>query len=197
MRNDLKWKVLIAVGRHNITAPAHKDTIYANTYKVKYCIVHSEYNYETNANDIALVKTDTYIKFKLELLKCFSFHSLLNDFIFSRGVGPACLPFAYQDFVIQSGTILTAIGFGNTQFALSASADKSSWILKKVQLKVNNTLGVCKTDATRVCALGTYNNSSKVIGDSCQRDSGSGLYGYMNNRYYIFAIIRYLCMIKC
>lgn len=109
---------------------------------------------------------------------------------FSRGVGAACLPFAYENFIVPSGTILTAVGFGSTQFALSAKTDKRSWILQKVQLTVNNSLSRCKNESRRLCAVGNFSKKNKLKGDSCQRDSGGGLYGYMRNRYVLFGITR-------
>lgn len=64
IRNDLKWNVMIFVGRHNISAPGNLDTIFAGSYKISNAIVHSGYNHNTNVNDIALVRTANFIKFK-------------------------------------------------------------------------------------------------------------------------------------
>ncbi|KAG5678117.1 hypothetical protein PVAND_007816 [Polypedilum vanderplanki] len=169
IKNVFKWNVMIAVGRHNISAPANRDTIYADYYKISSAIMHKGYRRKTNDNDIALVRTAKYMKF-------------------NRGCGAACLPFAYENFIVPTGTIMTAIGFGSTQFAMSANIDRQSWILQKVQLTVNNSLIHCQNDTRKLCAIGDFNDKIKLRGDSCQRDSGSGLYGYMRNRYVLFGI---------
>lgn len=72
---------------------------------------------------------------------------------------------------------------------MAADADKKSWILKKVTLTVNSTLPLCKNVPTKLCAAGVYNTITKQAGDSCQRDSGGGILGYVNNRFQTFGII--------
>ena len=63
-QNEYNWNILVHVGRHNITAAINSDTIYSATYSIGSVIVHNGYNSETNANDIGLVKTSSYMKFK-------------------------------------------------------------------------------------------------------------------------------------
>lgn len=87
---------------------------------------------------------------------------------FSRGVGPACLPFSYQNFAVPDRTVMTAIGWGSTEFSMTASADKKSWILKKVLLTVNSTLPLCKGNGFKLCTFGNYNPITKQSKDSCQ-----------------------------
>jgi secreted trypsin-like serine protease len=103
-----------------------------------------------------------------------------------RGVGPACLPFSYSGFFVPNGALLTAVGFGATEFARSAQYDTSSWILKKVSLYTNSSLA---TDCTKtvICAAGVKTGSMR--GDTCSRDSGGPVYGYVNNKYMDFGII--------
>lgn len=186
IRNSYKWKVTIEVGRHNITASVLDDTIYSGSYGIDYAIVHTGYNEETNANDIGLVRSTSYIRFRC---KKFAISIELNKIPLSQGVGPACLPFAYQNFAVSSGTVMTALGWGSTEYAMTASADKKSWILKKVLLTVNSTLPLCKNNDLKLCTIGNYNSITKHSKDSCQRDSGGGLYGFMSNRFYSFGII--------
>jgi Trypsin len=141
------------VGRHNITAPETSDTPYSASYKISHAVVHAQFNSSTNKNDIAMVRSASYIRY-------------------GRGVGPACLAFGYVGYPVPSGTVLTAIGFGSTEYAISSNFDTTSWILQKVPLTVNNTLGVCATDKTRLCLFGAFNSSNALTGDTCQRDSG-------------------------
>jgi hypothetical protein len=97
----------------------------------------------------------------------------------------------YENFNVSDNTILTAIGFGSTEFALGAWADRKSWILQKAQLVVNSSLSrTCSSDNTKLCAKGTLQSAIGLISDTCQRDSGGGLYGYLYNRFYCFGIVR-------
>lgn len=84
-------------------------------------------------------------------------------FLISRGVGPVCLPFTRT---ANNGNVLTAIGFGATQYAMSASADTKSWILQKVSLTVDNTLGSCSSNANKMCTKGAA--TSLGTRDTCQ-----------------------------
>lgn len=64
IKNEYNWAVTIEVGRHNITKTPAEDTIYAGSYGIANAIVHNLYNQETNANDIAVVRSSTFIRFK-------------------------------------------------------------------------------------------------------------------------------------
>lgn len=78
-------------------------------------------------------------------------------------MGPACLPF---NLGVANGNVSTAIGFGSTQYAMSAGADKVSWILQKVSLTVDNTLGACNGDSSRLCVKGA--TTAQGTKDTCQ-----------------------------
>lgn len=110
-----------------------------------------------------------YFKVVKKLIKKnFSKFDTLHNF--SRGVGPACLPFLYQGFAIGDNTLLTAVGFGTTEFVLNSKGDTKSWILQKVSLYVNQTLASdCKINGT-LCAIGALSGYTR--GDTCTRDSG-------------------------
>lgn len=84
---------------------------------------------------------------------------------------------------------MTAIGWGSTEFAYAARSDRESWTLKKVRLTVNSSLSLCNGNPYKMCARGSYNIMSRQHGDTCQRDSGGGVFGYMSNRYFIFGIV--------
>lgn len=166
---EFNWAVTIEVGRHNIAATSSSDTIYSASYRIANAIIHKSYNEENNANDIGLVKSASYIRY-------------------NQGVGPACLPFSYKNFMVKTGTVMTTIGFGSTEFGMSARIDKKSWTLQKVLLTVNSSLPLCKNDGNKICAKGAYNSVTKQYKDSCQRDSGGALLGIINNRYFAFGI---------
>ncbi len=108
----------------------------------------------------------------------------------SRGVGPACLPYAYKTFPVANGTSLTAIGWGGTEFALSARADKTSWILQKVTLTHYQNTNTFTCVGNRLCLQGTWNQLELERKDTCQRDSGGGSYGYFNSRQHIMSVTR-------
>lgn len=103
-----------------------------------------------------------------------------------------CLPYAYKTLPsLPNNTTLTAVGWGSTEFSLSASYDKKSWILQKTSVYTNNNLGACKAgDTYKVCVKGTWNGVERT--DTCQRDSGGALYGYQLNtgRQHCFGVVR-------
>lgn len=62
----------IRVGEHNFENT--DESAFTNTYKIEQVIPHSDFNDETQQNDIALIRVDETI-------------------LFNTGVGPVCLPF--------------------------------------------------------------------------------------------------------
>lgn len=64
IKNEFNWKVSVEAGRHKITEACAYDTIYSESYGISNAMVHSGYDHSTNANDIGLVKTERYIRFK-------------------------------------------------------------------------------------------------------------------------------------
>jgi hypothetical protein len=83
---------------------------------------------------------------------------------------------------------MVSVGFGATEFAKAASNDPKSWILQSAYLVVDRSLSPCDSDSTKICAQGALNGDSRA--DACQRDSGSGFYGYVGGLYNIFGITR-------
>ncbi|KAL7047344.1 hypothetical protein ACKWTF_002874 [Chironomus riparius] len=159
--------VLLHVGRQNVTADVYADTVYSEQYIISAAVTHPNYNSVSGVNDIGYIKTT-------------------RDIRFSKGVGPACISFPYQTFSFPTGTSLTAIGFGGTEFAMGATIDKKSWILQSVRLIVNQTLVTGCNQLQKVCCQGLLVNGGR--GDTCQRDSGGGIYAYINNLYYFVAL---------
>lgn len=84
---------------------------------------------------------------------------------------------------------MIAIGWGSTEYAYAAHSDRNSWTLKKVQLKVNASLPLCVENPYKMCAKGSFDLVSRQHRDTCTRDSGGGVYGYMSNRFFIFGIV--------
>lgn len=84
---------------------------------------------------------------------------------------------------------MTAIGFGGTEFAMGASIDKKSWILQSVRLTVNQSLAIGCNQIQKVCCQGSLSSNGER-GDTCQRDSGGGIYAYINNMFYLMALTR-------
>ncbi|KAL7047346.1 hypothetical protein ACKWTF_002876 [Chironomus riparius] len=160
--------VLLHVGRQNVTADVYADTVYSEQYEIEAAVTHPNYDDTNNLNDIGYIKTTWHIRF-------------------SRGVGPACISFPYQPYAIPSGTPLTAIGFGATDFSVGATIDTKSWILQSVKLTVNQNLDPVCTQLPKVCCQGDI-VANGGRGDTCQRDSGGGIYAYINNLFYFMAI---------
>lgn len=63
-QNTYDWKILAHVGRHDISKALNADTIFSAAYSISQAVVHSGYNSDTNVNDIGLVRTSGYMKFK-------------------------------------------------------------------------------------------------------------------------------------
>ncbi|CRK95821.1 CLUMA_CG009273, isoform A [Clunio marinus] len=153
----------LLVGDHDLKSGS--DTIWAALYQLQSYKKHEKYNIETNANDIALARTKTYIKF-------------------NRGVGPACMPYTFMhNDIYFDGKSLSAVGWGVTEYA-----GPSSNILKKAQIQVVN-LQTCLQqnkfiDNTKICT------KESQSGSSCSRDSGGGLYWSYGKKYAV-GIISY------
>jgi hypothetical protein len=65
IQNIYGWNVEMKVGRYDISKnPETSDTIFSATYQIANAYVHNEYNSDTNANDVALVQSQGYIKYK-------------------------------------------------------------------------------------------------------------------------------------
>lgn len=57
-------KVLLHVGRQNITADVHADTSFSEQYSISLAVTHPSYNPQTKANDIGYIKTARDIRFR-------------------------------------------------------------------------------------------------------------------------------------
>ncbi|XP_076672207.1 venom serine protease 34 [Andrena cerasifolii] len=130
------------VGEHDWTTGT--DTNATVLHRVSQVQIHPNYVKTLNLNDIAVVKTVGVIKF-------------------DNLVGPACLPFQHSADSF-GGSIVTALGWGTTDFA-----GPPSDTLQKVNLNVLTNLQCSKSyqniNNDQIC---TYT----VGKDSCQMDSG-------------------------
>ncbi|CAO1317778.1 unnamed protein product [Diamesa hyperborea] len=127
------------------------ETRYAELYKVESFIKHESYNpnSETNDNDIAVVKTAKNIRY-------------------TRGIGPACLPYNYATASFFENKIVTVPGWGATEFG-----GPSPTKLQKVSLNVI-TEATCKSKLPNITPkkMCTYTATK----DTCTKDSGGILY---------------------
>lgn len=124
---------------------------------------HSQYNAQTAANDIAVLTT-------------------ASDIIYTRGVGPTCLPFSYtSDFF--NDKVLTAVGWGSLAFASPLSP-----VLRQVQLNVISNSNCASRGFPNLVGsqLCTFSSGR----DTCQTDSGGSLY-YKTTRSFAVAIISF------
>ena len=141
------------------------ETIYAQLYTIQSFIKHESYdpNSETNDFDIAVVKTTKYIRY-------------------TRGVGPACLPYNYAAPSFFENKIVTVPGWGATEFA-GPSPSK----LQKVNLNVITETS-CKTQLANINSkkMCTFTSSK----DTCTKDSGGILY-YQATKKIAAAIVSY------
>ncbi|KAJ6647068.1 Venom serine protease [Pseudolycoriella hygida] len=148
LRKTPSYASAVLVGDHDTTKGT--DTNEARVYAILRYIEHPNYSSETDLNDIGLVQT-------------------VLQMTWSRGVGPVCLPFndANSDF---AGVDVIATGWGTTEFG-----GRKSDYLQKVDLTVlKNDDPRCKSaypniQKSQVC---TYKEGK----DTCQFDSGGGLY---------------------
>lgn len=151
----------IFAGYHDFTRAPSADTPWSSQYAVAGWRNHPSFNPNTGENDIAIVHVAGYIRFTL-------------------GVGPACIPFTYNKFNFE-GKKLTAVGWGMTSFAGSLSN-----ILKKVDITVEKQT----TCAARMPNITPANICTFTRGsDTCQNDSGGGLYFDVNQTFKFFIAV--------
>lgn len=79
----------IMVGDHD-TSIGH-DSSYSSLYRISEFFIHPDFNSDTNANDIALVKSQ-------------------KPLTFSKGVQAACLPFQFTNMSLVSRNV-QAVGW--------------------------------------------------------------------------------------
>lgn len=140
------------------------ETPYATLYTISSApIIHPSYVDPTTGYDIAIFKTD-------------------SDIIYSRGVAPACIPWNYASTSF-TGYKVDITGWGSTFFA-----GPPSTVLNKVTLDVvSNTQCSSKLQKTMLTSqLCTYTQGK----DTCQYDSGGGLY-LRYSRMWLIGIVSY------
>lgn len=101
--------IVARLGDHNLQNPT--ESIYTLDMNIRRVRQHEAYNRQNQANDIALLTTE-------------------SDIIYTRGVGPACLPLLY-DRSFFDNKILWAAGWGSTFFGGPLSP-----VLRQVDLNV-------------------------------------------------------------
>lgn len=147
------------VGDHDTRVTT--DTSFTQIHDISNFIRHGDYNYQTDANDIALVKTYLVINW-------------------SFGVGFACLPFNYRtEFFAPHPATLA--GWGALDFGEGPSP-----VLRKVQVPVitNDYCAVTYPKASNNNFMCTF----QLGRDSCQYDSGSGVLMPISGRSHVIGI---------
>ncbi|KAH8390102.1 hypothetical protein KR200_007137 [Drosophila serrata] len=138
--------IVAIVGTNNLDSPS--SSRYYQQYNIQQVIIHEQYNPDVN-NDIAILVT-------------------ASDIMWSRGVGPACLPPVGTTQTFSYDTV-DVIGFGTTFFSGPLSNG-----LQKINLMVVNNQD-CQTEYYDVniypSQMCTYDYSGQSR-DSCQYDSG-------------------------
>ncbi|KAH8245889.1 hypothetical protein KR038_010968 [Drosophila bunnanda] len=138
--------IVAIVGTNNLASPS--SSRYYQQYNIQQVIIHEQYNPDVN-NDIAILVTASSI-------------------MWSRGVGPACLPPVGTTQTFSYDTV-DVIGYGTTFFAGPVSNS-----LQKINLMVVNNQD-CQTEYSDVdiysSQMCTYDYSGNGR-DSCQYDSG-------------------------
>ncbi|XP_063698057.1 venom serine protease-like [Culicoides brevitarsis] len=154
-------EIVARLGDHDLRAST--ETIYSVDMNIAAILRHPQYNPSTAANDIAILTT-------------------ASDIIYTRGVGPACLPFLYNANFFDSRT-LVAVGWGSETFAGPLSP-----VLREVSLNViTNANCVSRGYPNLVSSqLCTFSNGR----DTCQTDSGGALF-YKTTRSFAVAIISF------
>lgn len=139
------------------------DTPYAQLYTITSVTVHPNYVDTTTGFDIAIYGTST-------------------DIVYSRGVAPACIPWNYQNTAFP-GYKVDVTGWGSTTFG-----GPPSTTLRKVTLDVI-TNAACSAQTSRNI-LSTQMCTFTQGKDTCQNDSGSGLY-LRYTRMWLVGIVSY------
>lgn len=151
----------VLVGDHDYTIGT--ESPYSELYNVRNIIKHSKYTESTTGYDIALIET-------------------FLDIIYSRGVGPACLPWFYVGTSFMNYNV-DIVGWGTTEYA-----GVMSTTLKKVTLKV-----VPNSDCSQALRENVYDNQMCTFTkgkDTCQYDSGGGLF-LRYSRMFVIGIVSY------
>lgn len=105
------------VGDHDYTTGA--DTAFSALYNVLSITSHPYYNVNTNANDIAVVKTMTTITY-------------------NAGVAPACLPFGYAQTAFDN-TVLEVPGWGTLEVISHCDAVSLALTLSCITVRWSTT----------------------------------------------------------
>lgn len=149
------------VGDHNLDSGT--DTIYATVYTISAVTKHPSYVSTAKGYDIALFKTS-------------------QEIIFSRGVGPACLPwnYAYTSFV---GYKVDVTGWGTTSFGGLRSPYLRKVILDMISDSSCSSKLQVPITGTQAC---TFTSGR----DTCQFDSGAGLF-LRYSRMFVIGLVSY------
>jgi Trypsin len=78
----------LVVAEHDVTK---NESIFTYLHTIAAFIIHPDYNIDSTANDIALIRTQ-------------------NPIIFNEAVQPVCLPFKYRENSFL-GQVVTALGW--------------------------------------------------------------------------------------
>ncbi|CAD7089370.1 unnamed protein product [Hermetia illucens] len=148
------------VGEHDMKTGA--ETRYTALHPVQSIRVHEYYDPSTNQNDIALVFTQTNIEW-------------------SRGVGPACLPFLYS-YATFDGLDVEIAGWGTTSYG----GPTSTVLMKATTTVASNSNCQSVISGLTSSQMCTYSPPQ----DSCQYDSGGPLIRRFQ-RLFIVGIISY------
>lgn len=91
---NLARDIVARVGDHDLTTIV--DTIFSVDINIASIKIHEQYDSQNSINDIAILAT-------------------ASDIIYTRGVGPACLPWLYSTNFINTQA-LQAVGWGSDRF---------------------------------------------------------------------------------
>lgn len=153
--------ISVLAGDHNVNIGT--ETPYSAVYKVTSVLKHPSYVSTAKGYDIALFKTD-------------------QEMVFSRGVGPICLPWNYASTSFV-GYKVDILGWGSTSFS-----GPSSSVLRKVTLDI-----ISNSDCSSILQVPITNTQSCTFTknrDTCQKDSGAGLL-LRYTRMYMLGIVSY------
>lgn len=134
--------IVARLGDHDLRQPT--ETIYSVDMNIARIVRHPQYNSQTAANDIAILTTAT-------------------DIIYTRGVGPACLPILYAADFWNERTTLVGVGWGSQAFASPLSP-----VLREVQLNVISNAncasrGFPNLVSSQLCTFSNGRDTCQVI----------------------------------
>ncbi|XP_017836046.1 venom serine protease isoform X1 [Drosophila busckii] len=165
VRQPVASRWIALVGDHELSSAS--ESAFETQHSIQSIINHPDYNSNSHANDIALLRTVRSIEW-------------------SRGVAPICLPFG-RNTLSETFEAVDIAGWGTLGFgaAKSNTLQKASLMtIANAQCSANYNVSIA---ASQICTFDHLGAGR----DSCQFDSGGPLIHRQQGRLYLLGVISY------